>query len=68
VSPARAERNKVTVLEAFEVLFNKRDYVAAEKFWSPEYIQHSAHIAAGRDGLFELTKATAQHDLSSHKL
>jgi predicted SnoaL-like aldol condensation-catalyzing enzyme len=57
MSPTLAEQNKATVLEAFEVLFNKRDYVAAEKFWSPEYIQHSAHIAAGRAGLFELTKA-----------
>ena len=51
------EKNKATVLEAFETLFNKRDYKAAEKFWSPDYIQHSAHIAPGREGLFELVKA-----------
>ncbi len=51
------EKNKATVLEAFETLFNKRDYKAAEKFWSPGYIQHSAHIAPGREGLFELVKA-----------
>jgi len=38
-------RNKLLVLEAFDALFNKRDYAAAEKFWSPDYIQHSAHIA-----------------------
>ena len=38
------EKNKALVLEAFETLFNKRDYAAAEKFWSPDYIQHSAHI------------------------
>jgi predicted SnoaL-like aldol condensation-catalyzing enzyme len=37
-SPAR---NKAIVLEAFETLFNKRDYAAAERFWSPSYIQHS---------------------------
>jgi predicted SnoaL-like aldol condensation-catalyzing enzyme len=36
--------------------FNKRDYVAAEKFWSPHYIQHSAHIEPGREGLFHLIK------------
>ena len=46
-----------TVLEAFETLFNKRDYAAAERFWSPNYIQHSAHIAPGRDGLFGLIKS-----------
>jgi predicted SnoaL-like aldol condensation-catalyzing enzyme len=53
----RQEKNKTLVLEAFETLFNKRDYAAAERFWSPRYIQHSAHIAPGRDGLFELVKA-----------
>jgi predicted SnoaL-like aldol condensation-catalyzing enzyme len=49
-------KNKSLVLEAFGTLFNKRDYVAAEQFWSPGYIQHSAHIAPGRDGLFNLVK------------
>jgi predicted SnoaL-like aldol condensation-catalyzing enzyme len=51
-------KNKAIVLEAFEILFNRRDYAAAEKFWSPNYIQHSAHIAPGRDGLFNLIKAS----------
>jgi predicted SnoaL-like aldol condensation-catalyzing enzyme len=51
------EQNKALVLEAFDTLFNKRDYVAAERYWSPEYIQHSAHIEPGRDGLFNLIKA-----------
>jgi hypothetical protein len=46
------EQNKAIILEAFETLFNKRDYAAAERFWSPKYIQHSAHIAPGREGLF----------------
>jgi predicted SnoaL-like aldol condensation-catalyzing enzyme len=50
-------RNKTLVLEAFDTLFNKRDYAAAEKFWSPHYIQHSAHIAPGREGLFDLIKS-----------
>jgi predicted SnoaL-like aldol condensation-catalyzing enzyme len=50
-------KNKALVLEAFDTLFNKRDYAAAEKFWSPHYIQHSAHIAPGREGLFNLIKS-----------
>jgi hypothetical protein len=41
------EKNKAFVLEAFDTLFNKRDYAAAERFWSPNYIQHSAHIRRG---------------------
>jgi predicted SnoaL-like aldol condensation-catalyzing enzyme len=53
----QAERNKALVLEAFDTLFNQRDYAAAERFWSPGYLQHSAHIAAGREGLFSLTRA-----------
>ena len=49
--------NKALVLEAFDTLFNKLDYAAAERFWSAEYIQHSAHIEPGRDGLFNLVKS-----------
>ena len=52
------EQNKALVLKAFDTLFNKRDYTAAERFWSPNYIQHSAHIEPGREGLFNLIKAT----------
>jgi predicted SnoaL-like aldol condensation-catalyzing enzyme len=52
------EQNKATVLKAFHTLFNKRDYAAAEKFWSAHYIQHSAHIEPGRDGLVNLVKAS----------
>src|SRR3979411_1200659 len=51
------EQNKALVLEAFETLFNKRDYATAERFWSPDYIQHSAHIEPGREGLFNLIKS-----------
>jgi predicted SnoaL-like aldol condensation-catalyzing enzyme len=50
-------KNKALVLEAFDRLFNKRDYVAAEHYWSPNYIQHSAHIEPGRDGVFDLIKS-----------
>src|SRR5207244_742180 len=50
------EQNKALVLEAFDTLFNKRDYVAAERFWSETYIQHSAHIPPGRVGLFNLVR------------
>ena len=50
------EKNKALVLRAFDTLFNRRDYAAAERFWSPQYIQHSAHIEPGRDGLFNLVK------------
>jgi len=51
------EQNKALVLLAFDLLFNRRDYAAAEKFWSPHYIQHSAHIEPGREGLFGLIKS-----------
>ena len=57
MSQTSTSQNKELVLQAFDTLFNKRDYAAAEKFWSPGYIQHSAHIPPGRDGLFNLIKS-----------
>jgi predicted SnoaL-like aldol condensation-catalyzing enzyme len=54
------EQNKAFVLEAFETLCNKRDYAGAERFWSDRYIQHSAHIARGRAGLFDLVRSLPQ--------
>jgi len=57
MSRTKQEKNKALVIEAFDTLFNQRDYVAAESYWSPDYIQHSAHIAPGRGGLFNLIKS-----------
>jgi predicted SnoaL-like aldol condensation-catalyzing enzyme len=51
------EENKALVLEAFDTLFNKRDYAKAAEFWSENYIQHSAHLKPGRDGLFNLVRS-----------
>jgi predicted SnoaL-like aldol condensation-catalyzing enzyme len=53
----RQEQNKALVLEAFDTLFNKHDYLAAERYWSRDYIQHSAHIAPGRERLFNLIQS-----------
>src|SRR5256885_7646119 len=57
MSQTKQERNKALVLEAFDTLFNKRDYATAQRHWSPDHIQHSAHIAPGREGLFDLIKS-----------
>ena len=57
MSNSNSEKNKAIVLEAIDTLFNKRDFTAAERFWSPHYIQHSAYIEPGRDGLFNFVKA-----------
>jgi len=51
------EKNKARLLEGFDLLFNQRNYEAAKQYWSPNYIQHSAHIPSGREGLFNLVKA-----------
>ncbi|WP_089102849.1 nuclear transport factor 2 family protein [Streptomyces hyaluromycini] len=55
------EQNRALVVAAFDTLFNRRDYSAAERYWSPDYIQHSAHIGPGRDGLFDLIKSLPAH-------
>jgi predicted SnoaL-like aldol condensation-catalyzing enzyme len=52
-----AEKNRILVLEAFEALFNQRDYEKASTYWSPDYIQHSANVPPGRDGVFDLVKS-----------
>jgi predicted SnoaL-like aldol condensation-catalyzing enzyme len=51
------EQNKALVLKALDTLFNKRDYEAAGRLWSESYIQHSAHIPPGREGLFGLVRS-----------
>ncbi|HEX4151841.1 MAG TPA: nuclear transport factor 2 family protein [Steroidobacteraceae bacterium] len=62
------EQNKTLVLKAFDTLFNQRDYSTAERFWSPDYIQHSAHIAPGRKGLFDLVRAAPPTLRYQHQL
>jgi predicted SnoaL-like aldol condensation-catalyzing enzyme len=52
-----ATSNRQLVLDAFDTLFNRRDYAAAERLWSARYLQHSAHIPPGREGLFDLIRA-----------
>ncbi len=49
--------NKAIVIEAFDTLFNKRDFAAAETFWSPQFLQHSAVTPPGREGLFDQVKS-----------
>lgn len=57
MSDAIAEKNKALVLEAFEAAFNRREKDALDRFWSADYIQHSAHIPPGREGLRGLIEA-----------
>ena len=62
------EKSKALVFRAFDTLFNKHDYATAEQFWSPQYIQHRAHVAPGREGLFDLIKSlppTLKYDAGS---
>ena len=68
MSNSRADANRALVIEAFDTLFNRRDYAAAERFWSPRYIQHSAHIPPGREGLFELIRTAPAELRYEHSL
>jgi predicted SnoaL-like aldol condensation-catalyzing enzyme len=68
MNQTKQEKNKALVLEAFDTLFNKRDYEAAERYWSPNYIQHSAHIEPGREGLFNLIRNTPDTLRYEHQL
>jgi predicted SnoaL-like aldol condensation-catalyzing enzyme len=53
-------KNKALLLEGFDVLFNKRDFAGAEKYWSPNYIQHSSHIEPGREWIVQSSEITAR--------
>ena len=55
------EKKKELVLEAFDTLFNQRDYIAAEHYWSPKYIQHSAHIPPAHEGLYKYQVSEKDH-------
>ena len=68
MSQTLQEKNKALLLEGFDVLFNKRDFVGAEKYWSPNYIQHSSHIEPGRDGLCYVSTKLLCGTSSQHKL
>jgi len=68
MTKATPEQNKALVLEAFDTLFNKRDYEAAARFWSDTYIQHSAHIEPGRNGLFSLIRSAPDTLRYEHQL
>jgi predicted SnoaL-like aldol condensation-catalyzing enzyme len=51
---ATDEKRKELVLQAFDTLFNQRDYAAAVEYWSSDYVQHSAHIPPGRERLIDI--------------
>lgn len=57
MSHSKEAENKALALKAFDTLFNQRDYATAERLWSPDYLQHSAHIEPGREGLFNLIRS-----------
>ncbi|PCE27586.1 hypothetical protein BWP39_03520 [Paraburkholderia acidicola] len=68
MSHTTPEQNKALVLQAFDTLFNQRNYEAAARFWSDNYIQHSAHIEPGRDGLFQLVRSVPDSLRYEHAL
>jgi hypothetical protein len=42
------EENKAMVLEAFDTLFNQRDYPAAERLWPPDGCVAKTILSANR--------------------
>jgi predicted SnoaL-like aldol condensation-catalyzing enzyme len=52
LSTEQEDRNIQFVLEAFDALFNRHDFTAAENYWAADYVQHSAAVPPGRAGLF----------------
>jgi predicted SnoaL-like aldol condensation-catalyzing enzyme len=51
MSESTLQRNERFVLAAFETLFNRKDFVAAEKFWSPNYSTQRPNTTQARRAL-----------------
>jgi predicted SnoaL-like aldol condensation-catalyzing enzyme len=61
------EKNKAIVIEAFDAVFNKKDESAFERFWAADYIQHSARVSGGLEGLRGLVSQlpkTAKYEIA----
>ena len=50
----KIERNKALVLEAMTRLFQRKDPLAVERLYAPDYIQHNPGIPPGREALAKL--------------
>jgi predicted SnoaL-like aldol condensation-catalyzing enzyme len=62
MSTTAEERDRTCVLGAFDTLANRRYFVSAQRFWSPDYIQHCARIPPGRDGLVKASPPDRRHE------
>jgi len=54
MSGSTIEQNKALVLEAMTALFQRKDPLAVERLYSPDYIQHNPGIPQGRAALARL--------------
>jgi len=52
------QRNMTLVLDAFDTLFNKRDYAARNASGHPTISSTAPTFPPGREGLFALVKAS----------
>jgi predicted SnoaL-like aldol condensation-catalyzing enzyme len=50
---------KGLVLKAIEDLFDRRDLDAIDRYWSPEYVDHSPESTGDRDGLSSVVRSLA---------
>jgi hypothetical protein len=59
----KKEKNKQVVLEAFDTLFNQRDYIAAERYWSP--MEFPSHLCREYLRIFKINSRTYFYLISS---
>jgi hypothetical protein len=67
MTESKEARNKALVLKAFDTLFNKRDYAAAEHFWSRfSTLSRSGKKPMARSpGIWSLTPSSPPTPISS---
>jgi hypothetical protein len=57
MTQSRESKNKALVSRRSTPCSTSETMWRLKRFWSPDYIQHSAHIKPGREGLFNLIKS-----------
>jgi predicted SnoaL-like aldol condensation-catalyzing enzyme len=56
VNQALEDFNTKRALEAYDILFNARDYDMASRYWAPGFVQRARRHPQGRHGLIDFVR------------
>ena len=56
MNEALEDFNTKRALEAYDLLYNARDYEMASRYWAPGFVQRAPQPPHGRDGLIDFVR------------